>query len=270
MITLQHLPESHPGWSLMTGRTMFFASQLDQRFSYCLYVPSSYTWAGNLPVIVVMHGTGRAAERYRDDLVNFAEEYRAIVVAPLFPAGIDDPDDIHNYKFVEFRGIRFDLILLSMLDEVHLRWNADVDKVFLTGHSGGGQFAHRFLYLHPERLRGVAISAPGRVTLLDDSRTWWAGVADLQVRFGVSLDVRAIAQVPTLLAIGALDTDTSQLAPEVAGQDQPDGSRMDRLLALKCNLEHHGLSPELAVVPDVAHNGHAILPAITEFARKFF
>ena len=47
------------------------------------------------------------------------------------------------------------------------------------GFSGGAQFAHRFLYIHPGRLRAVSLGAPGLVTMLDETRAWWVGTGGM-------------------------------------------------------------------------------------------
>ena len=47
------------------GKTPFFASQTDQRVSYCLYVPESLEEdqdRSDVQLIVAMHGTGRTAQ----------------------------------------------------------------------------------------------------------------------------------------------------------------------------------------------------------------
>src|SRR5690606_1815600 len=111
------------------------------------------------------------------------------------PAGIIDPHDLHNYKFIEYEGIRFDLALLSMVEEVSERYNVHSDRFYLHGFSGGGQFAHRFLYLHPERLAAVSIGAPGRITELDDSKKWWLGTGGMAERFGIEISIDAIREV---------------------------------------------------------------------------
>jgi poly(3-hydroxybutyrate) depolymerase len=167
MITLAQLKASdptHPGIDLLTGRTPLFACQTDQRFSYCLYVPRDIDTSRPHPLVVSVHGTERAVESYRDGFADLADKHQCVVLAPLFPAGIGDPDDVHNYKTVDYRGIRFDLILLDMVAEVGARWPVTTDRFYLHGFSGGGQFAHRFLYLHPNRLAGISVAAPGSIT----------------------------------------------------------------------------------------------------------
>jgi len=78
------------------------------------------------------------------------------------PGRIGDPEDLHNFKFIQYQDIRFDQVLLDIVDEVGERFNLDTDRFCLHGFSGGGQFTHRFLYLHPDRLAAASIGAPGR------------------------------------------------------------------------------------------------------------
>ena len=155
------------------GATPFFALQADQRVSYCLYVPKALrddpdpsTWR----LIVAMHGTGRTATTYRDGFAPLAERTRCIVLAPLFPVGLIEPGELSNFKRLKFHDMRFDLLLLSMVDEVTRKYGIDTRRFLLFGFSGGGQFVQRFHCVHPGRLAAVTIGAPGNVTLLDDSR----------------------------------------------------------------------------------------------------
>lgn len=121
--------------------------------------------------------------------------------------------DLFNYMDMLYHGIRFDLILLSMTEQASQIWRIKTAKFFLHGFSGGGQFALRFLYLHPERLRAVSIGAPGRITSPTMSEPWPAGLADLANVFGIpnAPDFSAISQVPTLFVVGEIDTDTALL-----------------------------------------------------------
>ena len=71
------------------GATPMFACQADPRFSYCLYVPDRYideqdrVW----PLVVLVHGTDRPAQGYRDAFADFAVAKKCIVMAPSFRAG---------------------------------------------------------------------------------------------------------------------------------------------------------------------------------------
>ncbi|WP_214402222.1 alpha/beta hydrolase [Pseudonocardia lacus] len=262
MIRLGDLPAGHPGRSLLTGMTLLMASQTDQRFSYRLFVPHDHRDdEAPLTIWVLVHGTERRHEHLLEAAAAQAAERRAVVVAPLFPAGIGDPDDVHNYKMIEQDGVRYDLLLLSMIDEVAQRWNVATEKFVLGGHSGGGQFVHRFAYLHPHRLTALSIGAPGRVTLPTTDR-WWHGLGDVEDRFGTSVDLDAVAAVPTQIVIGSLDRDPTAVAPSPGGPD-----RMSRAEALRDGLRAIGAHVQFDVVDGVAHDVMGIIPTMLSFMR---
>lgn len=261
MIRVADLPDAHPGRRLLTGRTPFFVAPTEPRCSYCVYVPRGRAPETEMSVVVGVHGTGRNVGALREGLIPFAERHNLIVVTPLFPAGIDDPDDVHNYKAIDAHGIRFDLVLLEILEQVRVRWNAQVDKVMLCGHSGGGQFAHRFLYLHPDRLAAVAVSAPGCVTLLDNSLTWPEGTGDSQQRFGITVEPEAVARVPVLLVIGSEDDGRADLA----ATGYPGRSRPEQLDRLAESLTGHGTVTRKVEVPGVGHSAAGTQPPIVDF-----
>lgn len=261
MIRVEDLPAEHPGRRLLTGRTPFFAAPTEPRCGYCAYVPRTWTPDSRMPVLVAVHGTGRNVGALREGLIPFADRHDLMVVTPLFPAGIDDPDDVHNYKTIEAHGIRFDLVLLGILEQVRFRWNARVDTVLLCGHSGGGQFAHRFLYLHPERLAAVAVSAPGSVTVLDHSLPWPAGIGDTRQRFGITVDPAAVARVPVLLVIGSDDDGRADLA----AMGEPGRSRPAELDRLAETLARHRTTVRKVEVPGVGHDAAGTQPPVIDF-----
>jgi pimeloyl-ACP methyl ester carboxylesterase len=266
VIRFVDLPDPHPGRRILSGRTPLFAAPSEPRCSYTTFLPASYDWDRRPDVLVAVHGTGRDVERTRDRFRALAEERGLIVVAPLFPAGIDDPDDLDNYKFLEYSTIRFDLVLLRILDEVRQRWNARTSDVLLCGHSGGAQFAHRFWYLHPERVAAAAFSAPGRVTLVDDTVDWPSGTRDTAARFGIGVEPGALRTTPVHLVIGAEDRGEADLAATAAATpDQPGRTRLARLGALEDNLRRHGISISTTIVPAAGHDADATAPAIARF-----
>lgn len=263
MLRLSDLAAGHPGRDLLTGVTPVVASQADTRFSYRLFVPTDYSDAEPpLSLWVFVHGTERRTEVYLDSLAELATRHRAVVLTPLFPAAIDDPDDMHNFKMIEQAGVRYDHLLLSVIEEVAYRYHVVADRFFLHGYSGGGQYVLRFLYLHPDRLDAVSIGAPGRITLPDESAPWWEGVGDLEERFGVPLDREAIARVPTQIVIGERDRDPAVVYPSPGGP-----TRMSRAEALRDALLDLGARVQFDLVPDVEHDAAAVLPAVTSFLR---
>ncbi len=255
------------------GATTFFASQFDQRFSYCLFVPEDYDEDGTETheLIVIVHGTGRTAAQYRDYFANFARERRCIVLAPLFPAGIVVQGDLANYKRIEFHGIRFDHILLSMIDEVAAKYRLKSSRAIMYGFSGGGQFCQRFFMLHPHRLKAVSIGAPGVVTLLDPDYDWWVGVRDVETRFGCHIDLEAMKAVTVHTVIGEEDTATWEIAiPRgsafwMEGADLQGDCRIDRIEALAKSFEMQGIAVRRDRVPGVAHEPFKVLEPVEAF-----
>jgi poly(3-hydroxybutyrate) depolymerase len=266
MITLSQLPPGHPGRAFLTGSTTWFAVQADPRFSYGLYLPDGFTSATPHPLVVVVHGTSRRAQELRDVWVGFAERHHAVIVAPLFPAGITGPDDLDSYKMIEDGGVRFDQVLFDLLDEVAVRWSLDVARFFLSGHSGGGQFTARMLLLHPDRLAGAVVSAPGRVTLIDPSEPWPRGTADTRARFGIDVDAARVATVPTMLTAGEGDDGTTELdAQNDSSQDGYGSTRVARLAMLADNLRFHSASVHCELAPGAGHHGNPTVAIAQRF-----
>ncbi|MEU8733622.1 alpha/beta hydrolase [Streptomyces tendae] len=253
------------------GKTPFFASRHDQRLSYALYVPKEHTaQAKPLPLVVIQHGTGRSAEVYRNLWSQFAIDNRCVILTPLFPAGLVEPGELHSFKFLEYKDIRFDEELLHIVEEVGERWNTETEQFLLHGFSGGGQFAHRFAYAHPRRLAAVSIGAPGRITQLDDTLPWWLGTGGFEERFGVRIDVAALREIPVQMVIGADDIETWEIN-NVGGPNWMDGvektghTRIERLNTLKKNFEAQGINVRFDLIPGVAHKGSGVVPAVQAF-----
>ena len=257
------------------GKAPAWALQQDPRFSSFSYIPRRLEGrATAVPLVVVVHGTLRQAERYRNAFVDFAEEHGCAVLAPLFPCGIVEPHDIDNYKRILYHDIRFDLVLLQMISELSARYQLTFSDLYLHGFSGGGQFAHRFLLLHPDALAAASIGAPGAVTLVDPERDWWVGTRDLRARFGVDLDLEALRRVPVLTVIGQDDSGHDEVfVPEGSRHWMPDANRagddrQERLVSLAENLSSLGVSVTSVSVPGAAHRGMAMLPDVMAFFAR--
>lgn len=257
------------------GHAGLIALQADQRFSYALYVPNSFDVTTDriqdFNVIIAMHGSNRIVTEYRDAFVELAEKLGCFVLAPLFPIGIIDHYDADNYKYIDYRGVRYDLILLAMLSEVEHYYGIRWGKKVLHGFSGGGQFAHRFMYLHPKTLSAVSVGGPGKVTLLDDKRPWWVGISDAEERFGRKVDMDAIKSLQIMLVVGANDTEEDEIRVDVGSRNWMDGAnaagtnRVDRLKSLHANMTERGVDNRLVLVPGAAHEDFKMIPDVVQF-----
>jgi len=261
------------------GRSTYFASRADQRFPFCLYVPEAAarrarTTGERLPIAVIVHGTDRTVELYRDVFAPFADATGCVLLLPLFPAGIGRPGDLHAYKYLASGGVRYDEVLLAMVDEAAELVPIDAERFLLTGFSGGGHFTHRFLYAHPERVRAASIGAPGVVTLLDESRAWPAGVGGADVILGRPVDVDAVVRVPVQLAIGGDDVETWEIEVDpgepfhIPRVNDRGVDRQRRMAALRASLEAAGATVSHDVVPGAAHDAVLVFPVVLDFFAR--
>lgn len=253
--------------------TTVFAARADQRFSYCCYVPKDYDEAGDktYALAVLVHGTERDNAWMRSAFADFANENDCIVLAPLFPSGIIEPGELSNYKLIKYHDIRYDHVLFSMIDELAEKYRVDTGRFLLYGFSGGGHFTHRMFYLHPERLLGISIGAPGVVTLLDTERDWWVGVRDLEARFGRKLNLPAMREVAVHMVIGAEDTETWEIT--ITPQDSwwmedaniAGANRQDRMASLKASFARHGIASRQDIVPGANHEPQKVIGPVKAF-----
>ncbi|KAK8017503.1 poly(aspartic acid) hydrolase protein [Apiospora rasikravindrae] len=262
----------------LTGRVPWRALGSDDRVSYALYIPPDHYLSTTaiitgknkpLPLLVYIHGTRRDISSLYTDLEDFAESVPCAVLAPLFPAGLDDgyaadDDGLSSYKTLWSPSLRYDLALLSMLEEVASRWPdaLDTDRVYLMGFSGGGQFAHRFLYLYPERLAAVSVDAPRRVTSLTNDDDWPRGVANTAALFdGRVVDPRRVAPVPVQLASHHIASSSGSAGGESGGGKELPPMKQGRLDATKQLQEQWaatGIEARLDVVRGAAHDAEKV------------
>ena len=291
--------------SFLVGHVPQMALQSDLRISYSLYIPpepyKSLAATPNdsntkqLPLLVNVHGTRRNLSAIYGDLKTFADSIPCAVLQPLFPAGIEGPNDLDSYKKLRSKSLSSDLVLLSVLDEVGTRWpHIDMEKIFLMGFSGGGQFTQRFLYSHPDRLSAVSIGAPGKVTLLDEQQIWPKGVKDVQDVFNRSIDLSLIAAVDIHIVVGSKDTaahggnEFKQWQEEMkkktakakdTGSDQEaaltsniDASetgkgRLGTLQNVQKLWKDQGIEAHLDIVDGVGHSADGVRSCVLDFLR---
>ena len=308
LLSTTDVPSQFLKSALLVGCIPFKALRSDPRVSYTLYVPpdhlnpdpslqhikdpaklSSVYQLPPLPLVVSIHGTGRAAESCRNRLISFANSSRVAVLAPLFPAGIDSFNDTNNYKLLRYKSLSSDKALLDILNEVKLRWpGIQTEKVFMIGFSGGGQFTHRFLYLYPERLHAVSVGAPGRATMLDEGLKWPEGIKDVSEVFdGAVVDKSKIGEVHIHLVVGGADDEVhggtefwawlANKKREMKGSldagtgsqtlAEPKEGRVSTLRRVKETWESEGIQSQLDVVEGVKHDSNGVFAAVLEFLR---
>lgn len=254
------------------GHTAIFASKADPRFHYCLYVPPAVGQGRKVELLVAMHGTSRTSFlEFRDGFAEFGRWNDVAVLCPVFPVGVRGDGARSGYKYMIEGDIRYDQVLLAMVEEVAAKYRQDWSRFAVFGFSGGGHFAHRFAILHPGKLWAASVGASGSVTLLDPERDWWVGIRDLPARFGLAFDAAALARVPVHMVVGDADLETWEITHKPGGAYWMEGAndagrtRPERLRALAASFEQAGVTVRFDLVPGVSHKRTKVLHLVQDF-----
>lgn len=257
----------------LTGETTIIACRDDPRFSFMLFIPES-AWDEpdrELDLLVSVHGTMRLQSHYRDAFSGFGRFNNCVVLAPLFPVGVRGDMEASGYKYMIEHDIRYDAVLLSMVEQAGELIKRKFEKFMLFGFSGGGHFTHRFLYLHPDRLKAVSIGAPGSVTLLDETMDWWPGIRNFKNIFGRDINFEALKDVKVHMSVGSLDTEVWEITiPEsspkfITGANSAGKNRNDRLHTLRESMEARGVAVWHDTAPGVPHDMRGVFPYVERF-----
>jgi hypothetical protein len=165
------------------------------------------------PIVIVMHGARRDADRYRDQWIKPAKAGGFIVVAPEF-ARTDFPKsrDYNLGGVFEARSTRKrDEVQWSfsaiepLFDLVVARLGSSQTRYSIYGHSAGSQFVHRFLFFKPEaRVKRYLAANAGWYTFADPDIAFPFGLGDT----GVSEEtLKAALAKDVVILLGNKDTD---------------------------------------------------------------
>lgn len=257
------------------GQTAIFASSADPRLHLLLYVPPAAAQGRKVDLLVAVHGTGRtSAVDFRDGFSEFGLYNDCAILCPIFPVNLFGDENRSGYKYMEEGDIRYDQIVLSMVDEMATRYGQNWSKFAMFGFSGGGQFVHRFAILHPEKLWAASVGAPGSVTLLDTERDWWVGIRDLDSRFGIAFKPEELAKVPVHMVVGEADLEKWEITHKPGGKYYMEGAndagdtRPVRIAALAESFRQAGVNVTLDCVAGVSHDRMKVLGHVKAFLAK--
>lgn len=166
------------------------------------------------PVVVVMHGVNRDADRYRDEWADLALAYRFIVIVPEFSRA--DFPGANGYNTGHFIGPNGTArprsqwsfaVIEPLFDDIRCRFGTAVPRYTIYGHSAGAQFVHRFVMFMPEARIEQAIAAnAGWYTMPDQAIAFPYGVMNAPI---TAETVKSALGKPLTLLLGTADTDTA-------------------------------------------------------------
>lgn len=231
------------------------------------------------PVMFVMHGVGRDADRYIAEWVEIAAAQGLIIVVPEYTrAGFAGTD---NYNF----GAVFDAegalraraawsysSIDVIFDRLVAREKLAAKTYVLFGHSAGAQFVHRFVLLGVGAKMSRAISAnSGSYTWPIGKDRWPFGVAGLPA--GLWQPAQAL-RAPMLIMQGTADNDPNYPSlprqPEAMAQGPHRLARGKAFFAAAQTAANNagvGFGWSCVLVPDVGHDNGGMAPYAVQMLR---
>lgn len=190
-----------------------------------------------MPIVVVLHGEERNAEDYRDIWIDAANQHQFMVFAPEFTdadfpggngyilgnvytngnnpsSGQLNPESIWTYSIIE-----------PMFDVIKERTGNTSATYDIYGHSGGGQFVHRFVILKPNARYDKAVASnSGWYTVPDPATDFPYGVASSPA---ANIAPQDYFSRKLTVQVGALDNNGSD--PSIRHNEGADAQGENRL-----------------------------------------
>lgn len=163
-----------------SGAFRFESTAVAQAIDVFYYVPRDIT--PSAPIVIALHGANRDARGMRDHWIPKADQYGLVVLAPWFdetnfPGGsgyilgnlFENGNDPGGASPKPQREWAFSYPE-PLFDEAKRRLSSTVDTYDLFGHSGGGQFGHRFaLFVPTSRAARIVAANAGWYSVPDPS-----------------------------------------------------------------------------------------------------
>lgn len=170
--------------------------------------------APDTPVVFVMHGVNRDADRYRDEWADLARSYGFVLIVPEFAQqGFPGSRGYNTGNFIaddltpipraqwSFSAIE------PLFDDARERFGTRVGRYTIYGHSAGAQFVHRYVMFTPEARIDQAIAAnAGWYTMPELATGFPYGLGEAPVDEGGL--IAALGKRVTVM-LGTADTDTN-------------------------------------------------------------
>ncbi|MDY0781423.1 hypothetical protein [Tenacibaculum sp. IB213877] len=151
------------------------STEVNTSLNVYYYIPQNITTT--TPLLFVFHGAQRNADEYRDAMISKANEFGFIVITPEFTKESFPGGDGYNLGNVFVDGDNPTVeslnhenewafsIIEPLFDHTKKLLKNENPTYSVFGHSGGGQFSHRFIMFKPNaRINKMVTSASGWYT----------------------------------------------------------------------------------------------------------
>jgi len=190
------------------GSGRFTFANLGEPIEVFTYKPPTYAKG---PLIVVIHGSDRNAEEYRNYAINIAERFDAIVVAPLFDAQRFTDDrykrggGVMKAGKLQPREAWTFNIISRLVAEVQAMESKPGLPYYVLGHSGGGQIVAKMAMFMPDGARRFVAANPGSNVFPDKSVPFPYGLGGLPDDLSNDEILRQYCSAPLTLFLGTGD-----------------------------------------------------------------
>ena len=225
-------------------------------------------------VAACVHGISRDHKEQISLLRNEADRRGYALIAPRFSERAW-PD--YQRLGRRGRGPRADLAVDRAIERFEIQMGLRFRDRFMIGYSGGAQFVHRYAMAHPGRLKAVVCAASGWYTFPETRRRYPYGLRVEGALAGVRFEPEAFVRVPTMVAVGRLDT-TQEAMRTTRRLDAEQGrNRLERaqrwVEAMQDAARKRGVEPaiELALVEGAGHAfSECVRGGLARIAFDFF
>jgi len=173
----------------------------------------------NMPIVLVFHGEERNAEEYRNIWINASNQFGFMVFAPEFnnadfPGGssynIGNVYQDGNYPTIQTlndESIWTFSVIEPLFDFIKTNSGSSALTYNMFGHSGGGQFVHRFVLIKPNARYNKAIAAnSGWYTVPDGISNFPYGILSCPI---ASINPNSYFSRKLYITVGELDNNGS-------------------------------------------------------------
>lgn len=191
----------------------------------------------NMPIVFVFHGDERNASDYRDIWINASNQYGCMVFAPEFntvnfPGGssyiignVYQDGNFPTAQTLNNESVWTFSMIEPLFDFIKVNAGTAASTYDMFGHSGGGQFVHRFVLLKPNARYNRAIAAnSGWYTVPDGVASFPYGILNCPI---TATNPNNYFTRKLYITVGSLDNNGSD--PSLRHNTQCDLQGLNRL-----------------------------------------
>lgn len=215
---------------------LIIAKKTDKGFysDYILFIPKGTPLHKKIFLLVEPNNTGKVSDsmevhkKAAVDLAsvssvgnNIATELKIPLLVPIFPRPASQPlmythaldRDVMTEKSTRYK--RLDLQLLAMINDAkNILSSLDVQvhpRIFMNGFSASATFTNRFSFLHPDKIKALAIGGFNGKLMLPQNEmngivlNYPVGLNDFEKLFTKSFDLKTYQSIPQFIYMGKLD-----------------------------------------------------------------